>query len=177
MDTPLGTLLLRGNADALTGIYMENHRHGPVGHGTDRRDDARFADARQQFSEYFAGQRTTFDLPLDRSTGTAFQRQVWQGLLDIPYGETITYGELARRIGQPAAVRAVGLANGRNPISIIVPCHRVIGAGGKLTGYGGGLENKRRLLELEARHRPGDLFEQAEAVSSVTPSASPAARG
>ena len=83
---------------------------------------------------------------------------MWQALLDIPYGETITYGELARRIGQPAAVRAVGLANGRNPLSVVVPCHRVIGAGGKLTGYGGGMENKRLLLELEARHRPGELF-------------------
>ena len=90
--------------------------------------------------------------------GTPFQRQVWQALLEIPYGETITYGELARRIGQPAAVRAVGLANGSNPLSVVVPCHRVIGAGGKLIGYGGGLDRKRLLLDLEARSRPGTLF-------------------
>ena len=122
------------------------------------RDDARFADARAQFTEYFAGQRTEFDLPLDCATGTEFQRLVWRALCDIPYGETISYGELARRIGQPAAVRAVGLANGRNPLSIVVPCHRVVGTGGKLTGYGGGLDRKRHLLDLEARVRPGALF-------------------
>ena len=90
--------------------------------------------------------------------GSPFQRQVWAALLDIPYGGTITYGELARRIGQPAAVRAVGLANGRNPVSLIVPCHRVVGAGGKLTGYGGGTARKRALLDLEARRREGELF-------------------
>ncbi len=158
MPTPLGTLLLRGDGTVLTGIFMENHRHGPTDHGAAVRDDALFADARAQFAEYFAGQRTEFDLPLDRATGTDFQRQVWRALCDIPYGETISYGELARRIGQPAAVRAVGLANGRNPLSIVVPCHRVIGTGGKLTGYGGGLDRKRHLLDLEARLRPGPLF-------------------
>ena len=158
MSTPLGTLLLRGDGTVLTGIFMENHRHGPTDHADAVRDDARFTDARAQFTEYFAGQRTEFDLPLDRATGTAFQRQVWRALGDIPYGETISYGELARRIGQPAAVRAVGLANGRNPLSIVVPCHRVVGTGGKLTGYGGGLDRKRHLLDLEARVRPGALF-------------------
>ncbi len=158
MESPLGRLLLRGNADGLTGIYMENHRHGPADPTTGTRDDARLAHVRTQLAEYFDGRRTAFDLLLDRTAGTTFQRRVWQALLDIPYGETISYGELARRIGQPAAVRAVGLANGRNPISVVVPCHRVVGTGGKLTGYGGGLENKRRLLELEARHCPGGLF-------------------
>ncbi len=158
MPTPLGTLLLRGDGTVLTGVYMENHRHGPTDHGGAVRDDTRFAVARAQFTEYFAGQRTEFDLPLDRTTGTAFQRQVWQALGDIPYGETISYGELARRIGQPLAVRAVGLANGHNPLSIVVPCHRVVGTGGKLTGYGGGLDRKRHLLDLEARARPGTLF-------------------
>ena len=158
MPTPLGTLLLRGDGAVLTGVYMETHRHGPTDHGNTVRDDACFADARAQFAEYFAGQRTEFDLPLDRATGTGFQRRVWRALGEIPYGETISYGELARRIGQPAAVRAVGLANGRNPLSIVVPCHRVVGTGGKLTGYGGGLDRKRHLLDLEARVRPGSLF-------------------
>ena len=157
-NSPLGRLLLRGTADCLTGIYMENHLRGPADPAVGTRDDTRFADARAQLAEYFDGKRTAFDLPLDRAAGTVFQRQVWRALLDIPYGETITYGELARRIGQPAAVRAVGLANGSNPLSVVVPCHRVVGTGGKLTGYGGGLENKRRLLALEAQHRPGGLF-------------------
>ena len=158
MDSPLGKLLLRGHAGCLTGIHMENHRHGPANPATGTRDDARLADAHAQLAEYFEGRRTAFDLRLDRAAGTVFQRRVWAALLDIPYGETITYGELARRIGHPEAVRAVGLANGRNPLSVVVPCHRVVGAGGKLTGYGGGLDNKRRLLELETRHRPGGLF-------------------
>ena len=158
VNSPLGRLLLRGDANFLTGIYMENHRRGPADPSVGIRDDARFADARTQLAEYFAGGRTTFDLPLDLTTGSAFQRRVWQALHDIPYGETITYGELARRLGQPAAVRAVGLANGSNPLSVVVPCHRVVGAGGKLTGYGGGLERKRFLLDLESRRRPGPLF-------------------
>lgn len=158
IDSPLGKLLLRGKSDVLTGVYMENHRRGPADSDSVTRDDARFADARTQFAEYFAGRRVAFDLPLDRTAGTPFQRQVWQALLEIPYGETITYGELARRIGQPAAVRAVGLANGSNPLSVVVPCHRVIGAGGRLVGYGGGLDRKRLLLDLEARSRPGTLF-------------------
>ena len=159
MDSPLGTIRLRGTPDHLTGVFMENHRHGPTDQHATQRDNTLFANARAQLAEYFAGERTTFDLPLDRTVGTAFQRQVWQALLDIPYGETISYGELARRIGAPAAVRAVGLANGRNPLSIVVPCHRVIGAGGKLTGYGGGMDRKRLLLDLEARRRPGSLWE------------------
>ena len=100
-------------------------------------------------TEYFAGERTSFDVPLVLD-GAPFQRRVWRALQDVPYGETISYGELARRIGPPSAARAVGLANGRNPISVIVPCHRVIGADGSLTGYGGGLDRKRLLLDLEA---------------------------
>ena len=158
IDSPLGKLLLRGTADALTGLYMEDHRRGPADPAAGTRDDARFADARAQLAEYFDGQRTTFDLPLDQASGSAFQRRVWQALHDIPYGETISYAELARRIGHPAAVRAVGLANGSNPLSVVVPCHRVVGTGGKLTGYGGGLERKRFLLDLEARRRPDTLF-------------------
>jgi methylated-DNA-[protein]-cysteine S-methyltransferase len=114
-----------------------------------QRDDAAFPDVRRQLGEYFAGERTTFELELHLD-GTAFQRTVWHALTEIPYGETISYGELARRIGRPDRARAVGTANGQNPIAVIVPCHRVIGANGKLVGYGGGLENKRRLLDLEA---------------------------
>ena len=157
-DSPIGPLCLRGTARGLTGLFMEEHRHGPE--RTERlgwlRDDVLFANARAQLAEYFAGQRETFDLAIDRVErgGTPFQRLVWSELEKIPYGVTISYGELARSIGNAPAVRAVGLANGRNPISIIVPCHRVIGANGTLTGYGGGLERKRWLLELE---RGGEL--------------------
>lgn len=110
-------------------------------------------DTVSQLDEYFAGSRTEFDLPLDPA-GTPFQLQAWEALRRIPYGETRTYGEQARRIGSPSAVRAVGAANGRNPISIIVPCHRVVGSDGSLTGFGGGLEAKRFLLDLESPSRP-----------------------
>ena len=103
---------------------------------------------KRQLEEYFAGERTTFDVPL-APEGAPFEREVWRALEEIPYGETVSYGEIARRVGQPTAARAVGTANGRNPIAVIVPCHRVIGANGSLTGYGGGLERKRLLLELE----------------------------
>ena len=155
IPSPLGPLGLRATARGLTGLFMEEHRHGPA--PAERagwtRDEAPFAQARAQLTEYFAGTRTDFTLPLDRDGlgGTPFQRRVWAALAAIGYGETITYGELARRLGQPAAVRAVGLANGRNPLSIIVPCHRVTGTGGKLTGYGGGMARKGMLLALEAR--------------------------
>jgi len=153
IESPLGTLILRGTGRGLTGVYMENHRHGPEEFQRRGwvRDDCRFAEASAQLEEYFMGKRKAFTVPIDREalTATDFQRRVWAALEAIPYGVTISYGELARRIEQPAAVRAVGLANGRNPISIIVPCHRVIGANGKLTGYGGGVERKQWLLELE----------------------------
>ena len=153
--TPIGTLGIRASDRGLTGIFMEEQRHAsePSERAGWDRSDARLAVARAQFEEYFAGTRTAFDLPFDFDGvgGTAFQRRVWAALTEIPYGETISYGELARRIGQPTAVRAVGLANGRNPLPIIVPCHRVIGANGSLTGFGGGIERKRALLDLEAR--------------------------
>ena len=159
IPSPLGPLTLLGTERGLTGLFMPEHRHGPVESGRARwqRDDGRFAAARAQLGEYFAGERTGFDLPLDTEGigGTVFQRRVWTALSEIGYGETISYGELARRIGQAAAVRAVGLANGRNPVSIIVPCHRVLGANGTLTGYGGGMDRKRRLLDLEARRVSG----------------------
>jgi len=115
-------------------------------------------DATTQLAAYFAGKRTCFDLPLTFGDGTPFQQQVWTALCDIPYGETISYGRLATRIGQPGAARAVGLANNRNPIAIIVPCHRVIGASGSLTGYGGGLERKTWLIDHERRWRTNALF-------------------
>ena len=153
IPSPVGPLTLRGTARGLTGLFMADHRHGPTTDRAGWTEDARpFADAVAQLHEYFAGRRTAFDLTVDEAGlgGTEFQRRVWRALRDIPHGQTISYGGLARRIGQPAAVRAVGLANGRNPLSIIVPCHRVIGANGALTGYGGGVERKRWLLAHEA---------------------------
>jgi methylated-DNA-[protein]-cysteine S-methyltransferase len=147
-QSPVGELTLVGDGEALSGLYMTEHRHRPPLPAGARPDESAFARARDQLDEYFAGERIEFDLPL-RMEGSPFQREVWSALRDIPYGETVSYGELARRIGRPHASRAVGLANGRNPVSIVVPCHRVIGASGSLTGYGGGIERKRLLLELE----------------------------
>jgi methylated-DNA-[protein]-cysteine S-methyltransferase len=149
MDSPIGELLLLGDGEALHGLYMQEGRK-PIGIAPSwELSPAAFARVSEQLTEYFAGQRTSFDVPLVMD-GAPFKRRVWRALQDIPYAETISYGELARRIGQPSAARAVGLANGCNPISVIVPCHRVIGANGSLTGYGGGLERKRLLLDLEA---------------------------
>src|SRR3954454_4300568 len=149
LDSPIGELLLVGDGEALRGLHIQDGpRRSSIGSSW-RRADEPFAAASDQLDEYFAGERVDFALPAE-GAGTAFQRRVWRALREIPYGETISYGELARRIGQPSAVRAVGMANGRNPISIVVPCHRVIGADGTLTGYGGGIERKRFLLELEA---------------------------
>jgi methylated-DNA-[protein]-cysteine S-methyltransferase len=149
MDSPLGELLLLGDGDSLVGLHMQAGRHPVRIQQSWVRDDDTLADIRVQLDEYFAGVRTRFDVKL-RMDGTAFQRTVWHALTEIPYGETISYGELARRIERPDRARAVGMANGQNPIAVIVPCHRVIGADGKLVGYGGGLDNKRRLLELES---------------------------
>jgi methylated-DNA-[protein]-cysteine S-methyltransferase len=143
-DSPVGPLVLSGDADALTGLGFK--RGGaPAGWV---RDEERFAAERAQLDEYLAGERESFDLPM-RLEGAQFDRRVWRELEAIPYGTTATYGEIAERIGKPGRARAVGAANGRNPIAIVVPCHRVIGAAGKLTGYGGGLERKRELLVLE----------------------------
>ncbi len=156
--SPLGELVLTASDTALTGVQFPTSRHGPPLHEVERRaggeDDghgpasALLARARHQLDEYFARTRTTFDLPLD-PPGTTFQQQVWDLLRTIPYGTTTSYGELARRLGDPRATRAVGAANGKNPIPIIVPCHRVVGARGELTGFGGGLDRKRWLLEHE----------------------------
>jgi methylated-DNA-[protein]-cysteine S-methyltransferase len=152
LDSPVGPLLLVGDGTALTGLYMGEHKHMPALPDGCRRDDGAFREARAQLRAYFAGARTTFDLPL-RGVGTPFQERVWRGLREIPFGQTESYGALAKRLGDANASRAVGMANGRNPISIIVPCHRVVGANGALTGYGGGLERKQWLLEHERRHR------------------------
>jgi methylated-DNA-[protein]-cysteine S-methyltransferase len=154
VDSPIGELTLVGDEDGLAGLYMEVHRHGPARDPAWRRDHAPLAQAADQLEQYFAGERTEFDLPL-APRGTDFQLRVWQLLREIPYGETTTYGTLADRLGNPRTVRAVGLANGRNPISIVVPCHRVIGADGSLVGFGGGLERKRALLAHEAAVRAG----------------------
>jgi methylated-DNA-[protein]-cysteine S-methyltransferase len=148
MDSPIGELLLVGDGETLSGLYMQDGRK-PKQIATDWTESAAsFTDVKRQLEEYFAGERTTFEVKL-AAEGAPFEREVWHALEEIPYGETVSYGEIARRVGQPTAARAVGTANGRNPISVIVPCHRVIGANGSLTGYGGGLERKRLLLELE----------------------------
>ena len=151
LDTPIGELLLAGEDDALSLIGFPK--------GSMRREpepdwifnEQRLANACQQLREYFDGERREFDLPLELG-GTEFQVSVLEALQEIPYGETTSYGEIARRIGRPKAVRAVGAANGRNPIPIVVPCHRVIGSTGDLTGFGGGLDTKEALLRLEAEN-------------------------
>jgi len=150
IDSPLGQLtLVATDQGELAGLYLEEHRHRPPLETFGARDDSVLPDVVRQLKEYFAGERTTFDVPL-RLTGTPFQQRVWTALQDIPYGETTTYGDLAASLGLvPGASRAVGLANGKNPVSIIVPCHRVVGSTGSLTGYGGGLDRKRRLLDHE----------------------------
>ncbi|HEX4226173.1 MAG TPA: methylated-DNA--[protein]-cysteine S-methyltransferase [Pseudonocardiaceae bacterium] len=148
IESPMGPLTLVATDGVLAGLYMDQQRHRPPEETFGDFDDEPFEAVRAQLAEYFAGERTDFDLPLAMA-GTEFQRTVWAALREIPYGETISYGQLADRIGKPNASRAVGLANGRNPIGIIVPCHRVVGSTGDLTGYGGGIERKRSLLAFE----------------------------
>jgi methylated-DNA-[protein]-cysteine S-methyltransferase len=154
IDSPIGPLTLIAQDGRLAGVNMEITRYRPdageLGAAVAPKSDPVLAAAASQLHAYFRGELTNFDLPLSLD-GTQFQRCVWAALQAIPYGETISYGELARRIGQPSASRAVGLANGRNPVAIVVPCHRVIGADGSLTGYGGGMDRKRFLLGLEQR--------------------------
>ena len=150
VDSPIAEILLTAEDGALTRLYMSPfHLDSAWEH-----DPGAVAGPSRQLAEYFAGERTEFELEL-RPHGTAFQQAVWAKLLEIPYGKTTSYGALALELGDPRKVRAVGLANGRNPISIVVPCHRVIGADGSLTGYGGGLERKRHLLDLEAEVAAG----------------------
>lgn len=147
VDSPVGPLTLAGTDTRLRHLRMVDQTYEPSREGWIPDDDA-FPEAVGQLEAYFAGELTEFDLDLDM-VGTPFQRKVWSALLTIPYGETRSYGEIARQIGAAGAFRAVGLANGHNPIGIIVPCHRVIGANGSLTGYGGGLDRKRALLDME----------------------------
>jgi methylated-DNA-[protein]-cysteine S-methyltransferase len=148
IESPIGRLLLVADDDGLREIAFAEGRTAPVVHPSWTCGGAFLREPVHQFHAFFAGELRDFDLPLNPQ-GTAFQQRVWKLLREIPFGETISYGELARRTGNPAASRAVGLANGSNPISIVVPCHRVIGSNGKLTGYGGGLENKRWLIDFE----------------------------
>lgn len=157
IDSPIGLLTLAGTDRALTNLRMVEQTYEP-----DRadwvRDESAFPAAVEQLDAYFAGELQEFDLDLEMS-GTAFQRRVWNALRAIPYGETRSYGEIAQQIGSPTAFRAVGLANGHNPIAVIVPCHRVIGANGSLTGFGGGLERKSKLLDLEKNTANLTLFD------------------
>jgi methylated-DNA-[protein]-cysteine S-methyltransferase len=150
LDSPIGELLLVGDRDVLHGLHMQDGPGAVLPAPSWRRDPRAFVGLAHQLSEYFAGERTTFDVAV-AVQGTACQRRVWSALREIGYGETLTYGELALRIGLPSGARAVGAANGRNPVSVIVPCHRLLGADGSLTGYGGGIQRKRWLLELERR--------------------------
>ncbi|MFE6281816.1 methylated-DNA--[protein]-cysteine S-methyltransferase [Streptomyces sp. NPDC057877] len=158
IDSPYGPLTLVADDGVLSGLYMTDQRHRPAeetfGPRAASPSETPFAAAEEQLEAYFAGALKEFTLEL-RLHGTPFQRAVWAELRDIPYGETRTYGDLAATLGNPNSSRAVGLANGRNPVGIIVPCHRVVGATGSLTGYGGGLDRKRRLLDFE---RGASLF-------------------
>lgn len=148
IDSPYGPLTLVADDGVLCGLYMTEQRHRPPEESFGARDETLFAEAEEQLEAYFSGDLKEFTLELHLN-GTPFQRTVWDQLREIPYGETRSYGELAAALGNPSASRAVGLANGKNPIGIIVPCHRVVGANGSLTGYGGGLDRKRRLLDFE----------------------------
>ena len=152
-DSALGGITLAATDHGLAGVWFDRQRHSPDMTGWQRNDGHPvLCEAATQLADYFAGRRQHFDLPLDLSHGTAFQQSVWRALLAIPTGQTTSYGALSTGVGKPAAVRAVGAAVGRNPISVIVPCHRVLGSDGSLTGYAGGLDRKSALLELEGAH-------------------------
>jgi methylated-DNA-[protein]-cysteine S-methyltransferase len=150
IDSPIGELLLWGDEERLNGLHTPPRSEDPDLARSRRRARDPFVGVCEQLEAYFAGERVAFDVPFDLDGATAFRRSVWNALLEIPFGTTVSYGELAGRLGIPTAARAVGAANGRNPISIIVPCHRVIGSAGSLTGYAGGLDRKRYLLRHEA---------------------------
>lgn len=155
VDSPLGPItLIVDDAGVLTALHFHDQRYRPGEDARGERDDTVAPEAAAQLAEYFAGERTSFDVPL-APRGTPFQRRVWDALREIPYGATESYGRIAARIGAPTASRAVGAANGRNPLGIIVPCHRVVGASGALTGYAGGVERKRWLLDHERGLRLG----------------------
>jgi methylated-DNA-[protein]-cysteine S-methyltransferase len=148
--SPVGILRLLASDEALVGVYFEEHRGTPAVEARPVRSRPILDRAERELAEYFAGTRTRFTVPVE-ARGTAFQRAVWGALREIPFGERRSYAELARAVGRPRAVRAVGAANGKNPLSIVVPCHRVVGSDGSLTGYAGGLAAKERLLALETR--------------------------
>jgi methylated-DNA-[protein]-cysteine S-methyltransferase len=150
MQSPVGKLKLVASDKGLVAVLWQNERPNrvPIDVSTEEASHPILAETERQLEEYFAGERRIFSLPLDMR-GTHFQKSVWEALLGIPFGETRSYGQLAKQLGNPNAMRAVGAANGRNPISIVVPCHRVIGSSGDLTGFGGGLETKAQLLDLE----------------------------
>ena len=150
IDSPIGKLLIYGTTRGLSGIMMTRQRHFDGKQKDWERNDAHWSAVAKQLREYFDGKRRDFEIPLDVE-GTEFQTKVWAALRKIPFGRTASYADIARKIGKPKAMRAVGMANGRNPVSIVVPCHRVIGADGSLTGYGGGLDRKKILLDLESR--------------------------
>jgi methylated-DNA-[protein]-cysteine S-methyltransferase len=150
MNSPVGALLLAGDECGLRLVSFESSKRAAAVQPGWKADEAPFVDVVRQLQAYFSGERKEFDLPL-APEGTDFQLEVWRSLRTIPYGTTVSYAQLAERIGNPKAVRAVGLANGSNPIPIIIPCHRVIGSDGSLTGFGGGLSNKRKLLDLESK--------------------------
>jgi methylated-DNA-[protein]-cysteine S-methyltransferase len=150
MDSPIGELLLTSDGTALTGLFTHGHKSSNRQSSERSHNDKVLEAAREELAAYYEGKLQAFEVKL-APVGTPFQQRVWRALLEIPFGETESYGQLARRIGSPTAARAVGMANGRNPIAIIIPCHRVIGTSGALVGYGGGLPRKRWLLDHEAR--------------------------
>ena len=163
IESPLGQLIVLGDGDFVNGLYMPKHKGWSGPDSEWRQSDVSFKAVREQLAEYFAGERQSFDVPI-KASGSPFQQRVWQELTRIPFGTSITYGQLAEKVGNPDASRAVGNANGRNPISIIVPCHRVIGSSGKLTGYAGGLDKKQWLLNWERGRTASeqlDLFDPA----------------
>lgn len=169
VDSPLGRMIVQGDGLFVTGLFMPHHKGWRGPDASWQEFDAPFNTVREQLAEYFAGKRQQFDVPL-KLFGTPFQQRVWRELVRIPFGTTITYAQLALRVGKPTASRAVGHANGRNPISIIVPCHRVIGANGKLTGYAGGVDKKQWLLAWERGatvDKPDYLFD-ATGMSAAT---------
>ncbi len=155
MDSPIGRLLLAGDEDGISLISFPTGSRARAAETGWRKDPGPFVEAERQLGAYFAGELTEFDLPL-APRGTPFQLSVWRALCRIPYGETVSYGAIAQTIGRPSASRAVGAANGANPLPIVVPCHRVIGSTGKLTGFGGGLDTKAALLGLERSHTGSD---------------------
>ena len=159
IDSPVGPIIVAATDEGLAGLWFDDQKHQPPWQGWPDRDaDPTLLQAAAELQQYFAGERTAFTLPLDLQGGTPFQQSVWQALLHIPYGVCTTYGTLAQTLDRPKAVRAVGTAVGRNPLGIIVPCHRVLGADGSLTGYAGGLGRKAALLTLESGAQQGGEF-------------------